>query len=225
MRVPTMAGAWHGTYTTWCVRAIALLALIGCTNEPKILPPREPPARTPPPITVPQLGVAQGYGRVVLHGTDGPMRVTARADQAFVAPGMHVPSTRTGDLCVTPCVVDLPTGQYKLYLVSADGSVPGGDVDTLQVRDGLTYYVRAPGRSEPRTWLPGVPFALVLVGAVALTGGLALLTGEDEAAQTTGFALLAGGGAAVVVGGVMYYDASRGTQQEGATTTWSQAPR
>jgi len=203
----------------------ALLALGSCTNEPKILPPRAPPPRSTPPVAVPPMPPGAGYGRVVLHVTDGPMHVTARADQAFVAPGMQVPSTRTGELCTTPCVVDLPMGIYKLYLVSADGSVPGGDVDTLQVREGVTYYVRAPGRSEPRTWLPAVPFALTVVGVVALTGGLFLLGGEDQAAQTTGVLLLVGGGAAVVTGGIMYYDASRGTQQAGATTTWSEAPR
>ena len=217
-------GRYEARPTRWAT-AFLLLALGACTNEPKILPPRTPPPRAAPPVAVPPMPPGAGYGRVVLHATDGPMRVTARADQAFVAPGMQVPSTRTGELCTTPCVVDLPQGVYKLYLVSTDGSVPGGDVDTLQVREGLTYYVRAPGRSEPRTWLPAVPFALTLVGAVALTGGLLLLSGEDQTAQTTGVLLLVGGGAAVVTGGIMYYDASRGTQQAGATTTWSEAPR
>jgi hypothetical protein len=202
---------------------LVVLGVVGCTNEPKLLPPRSAPAHVAPPIRVPDAPVPEGFGRVVLHGTDGPMRVSVRADESFIPPGMSVPPTRSGELCVTPCVVDLPAGRYKLFLVSADGSVPGGDVDALEVHQSrLNYYVRAPGRSEPRTWLPALPFALTLVGTVALAGGLVLLSADNDSTRTTGVALLAGGAVTVTVGGIFYYDASRGTQQEGATTSWQE---
>src|SRR5262245_10972846 len=109
------------TASTW----VLVFGLVGCTNEPKILPPRAPPPRAAPPISVPSVPVPEGFGRVVLHGTDGPMRISVRADESFIPPGMSVPPTRSGELCVTPCVVDLPAGRYKLFLVSDDGSVPG----------------------------------------------------------------------------------------------------
>ena len=190
-----------------------------------MLPPREPPVRVAPPVPVPPAPVAQGFGRVVLHATDGPMNVAARADETFIPPGMNVPPTRSGELCTTPCIVDLPVGRYKLYLVSADGSVPGGDVDMVEVREGLTYYVRAPGRSEPRTWVPALPVMITIVGTVALLGGVALLTSDDDSTRTGGALLLAGGGVAVVGGGIVYYDASRGTQQQGTTTIWREPER
>jgi hypothetical protein len=207
------------------VKYVAACGLvIGCTNEPKLLPPRSPPPRSEPPVSVPPAPLAQGFGRVVLHGTDGPMRISVRADESFIPPGMTVPPNRSGELCTTPCVADLPAGRYKLFLVSADGSVPGGDVDRLEVRQGgVNYYVRAPGRSEPRTWLPALPVLISIAGTVALIGGLGLLAANEDSNKTAGAVLLGAGAVAIVAGGIVYYDASRGTQQEGATTHWWQA--
>ena len=82
-----------------------------------------------PRVDMPTTAPAAGNARVVLHTTDGPMRVEARADLDFVPPGSNAPPTRFGELCVTPCVVDLPPGKYKLYLTSADGGYARGDVD------------------------------------------------------------------------------------------------
>ena len=207
----------------WSVRCAVLCvtALAGCTNEPKLLPPRTPPARSEPPISVPDAPVAPGFGRVVLHGTDGSMRVAVRADENFIPPGMTVPPNRSGELCVTPCVADLPAGRYKLFLVSADGSIPGGDVDTMEVRlGGINYYRRAPGRSEPRTWLPVLPTVMYIAGSIATIGGLILLSSEEDSNQAVGGVLMVGGLVTIIGGGIVYYDASRGTQQEGATTSW-----
>jgi len=151
------------------------------------------------------------------------MRISVRADESFIPPGMSVPPNRSGELCTTPCVADLPAGRYKLFLVSADGSVPGGDVDTLEVRKGgVNYYVRSPGRSEPRTWLPALPVVMSIAGSIALIGGLALLSTDEDSNKVAGGLLLGGGTIAIVAGGIVYYDASRGTQQEGATTSWWQ---
>jgi hypothetical protein len=213
-------GAYRGSGSVGCA-VLCMTVLAGCTNEPKVLPPRTPPPRAEPAVAVPDAPVAPGFGRVVLHGTDGPMRVAVRADESFIPPGMSVPPNRSGDLCVTPCVADLPAGRYKLFLVSADGAVPGGDVDNIEVRQGGTnYYVRAPGRSEPRTWLPVLPTVMYIAGSIAMLGGLIMLSAEDESNQAIGGVLLAGGAITIVGGGIVYYDASRGTQQEGATTSW-----
>jgi hypothetical protein len=220
------ASRWVCAGRRWLAGGVlgALLAC-GCAGEPKVLDPRAPPPREKPPVAVPPGPVAGGFGRVVLHGTDGSMNITARADETFIPPGMSVPPTRSGELCTTPCIVDLPVGRYKLYLVSADGSVPGGDVDSIEVREGLTYYVRAPGRSEPRTWVPALPVMITIAGAAALIGGAALLSADDDSTRTGGVLLLAAGGVAVVGGSIVYYDASRGTQQQGATTSWWEPAR
>jgi hypothetical protein len=196
------------------------IAMIGCTGEPRVLTPRAPPPRVHPPVTLRTEPLGPGQGRVVLHTTDGPMRVSVRADESFVPPGQAVPPTRSGELCITPCVSDLPAGRYKLFMVSADGSLPGGDVDVLDVREGgLNYHLRSPSQAEPRQWIPVLPVVMAVAGGLALAGGAALMT-APEPDRTAGALLLLGGGIAITAGGIVYYDASRGTQQEGATTHW-----
>lgn len=164
----------------------------------------------------------EGFGRVVLHGTDGPLRVTARADVAFVPPGMSVPPTRTGELCVTPCVLDLPQGHYRLFLSSADGSYEASDTDDMVVRNGVTYHVRAPGKFVPPTWLPVLPTVIVILATGAVVGGASLVSKGDGSQKTTGGILIGVGVAAGIGGGLLYYDASRGARQDGATTEWNE---
>jgi hypothetical protein len=208
---------------------VALLATqalfgLGCRGEPKALEPRAPPARQAPPVAIPELPVAAGYGRVVLHGTDGAMQITARSDTSFVPPGHPVPPNRTGDLCTTPCVADLPIGRYKLYMTSADGSYSRGDTDMLDVREGTNYYLRAPGRFEEPEWIPILPSVIVAVGVVALLSGAALVASDDGSQRTGGIVLMGGGIGIGILGGILAYDASRGAIQEGATTTWAEPP-
>jgi hypothetical protein len=149
------------------------------------------------------------------------MRITAQADTSFVPPGTGVPPTRTGELCsATPCVVDLPVGRYSLYLSSANGTFKHGDTDQLTVTEGLTYYVRSPGKYEPPTWLPWLPVLLVVAGVAVVTTGAVLAANDDSAVRTPGFVVLGGGVGLLTWGGIEYYDASRAKQQEGASTIW-----
>jgi len=203
--------------------AVLLTSGIGCKGEPKVLEPRSPPPHALPPIGLPSQPIPPGYGRVVLHSTDGPLRITARADVAFVPPGTNVPATRTGELCVTPCVADLPLGHYRLFMNSADGSYAQGDTDDLRVGEGVTYHVRAPGKFEPPTWLPVLPTVLVIVATGAFLGGVALVSQRDDSQRTTGFILMGAGVGVGVAGGILYYDASRGARQDGATTEWTES--
>lgn len=198
------------------------LLLVGCYGEPKVLEPRSPPPRQAPPVAVPGTPIPEGYGRVVLNGTDGPLKITARADQSFVPPGHPVPPNRTGELCVTPCVVDLPVGRYELYMTSADGTYARGDTDTLNVTEGLTQYERAPGKYVQPDWIPIAPTAVVILGALAALGGAGLVSSsESDSTRVAGGALLAGGVVTVGFGGVWLYDAKRGAIQAGATTQWT----
>jgi hypothetical protein len=152
----------------------------GCHGEPKTLEPRTPPPRGAAPVTLPPTPVPDGYGRVILNGSDGPMKITARADTTFVPPGHPVPPNRTGDLCTTPCIADLPVGRYELYMTSADGSYAHGDTDMLDVTEGVTHYERAPGKFVQPKWIPVLPTLVVAVGVAAALGGGALLTGKDD---------------------------------------------
>jgi hypothetical protein len=169
----------------------------------------------------PQYPPAAGYGRVLLHGTDGPMRIVAQADASFVPPGHSVPPTRTGDLCAsTPCVADLPVGRYKLYLSSADGAFKHGDTDDLTVTEGVTYYVRAPGRYEPPEWIRVYPLVLVTAAAALIVTGAVVAAENEGTPRAAGIAMLGGGAVLGVWGGIELYDASRAKQQDGATTVW-----
>jgi hypothetical protein len=206
------------------ILALCALVVVGCKGEPKVLEPRSPPPRATPPIALPSQPVPAGYGRVVLHGTDGRLRITARGDTAFVPPGTNVPPTRTGELCVTPCVADLPYGNYRLFMSSADGSYSQTDTDDLSVREGITYHVRAPGKYEPPTWLPVLPTVVLIAASVAVLGG-ATLASRDEENRTAGFVLIGAGVAVGIGGGLLYYDASRGARQDGATTEWNEPAR
>jgi hypothetical protein len=151
------------------------------------------------------------------------MHVVAQADRTFVPPGHSVPPTRTGDLCPsTPCVADLPVGRYKLYISSADGSFKHGDTDELNVTDGVTYYVRAPGRYEPPEWLRVFPVVLVTGAAALAIAGTVLAVNDDGSSQsrTAGYVMMGGGVAIGIWGGIELYDASRAKQQEGTSTVW-----
>jgi hypothetical protein len=203
--------------------AMTLAVFAGaCTGQPKQLPPRTAPPRQHPPVALPPAPPPEGLSRVVLHTTDGPMKITGKADTEFVPPGSNVPATRSGDLCTTPCVVDLPAGNYRLYLASADGTYSRGDVDDIVVHpDATNYYVRAPGRYEPAQWLHVIPSVLIIAGSILVVGGLALTRSENDSDQTTGLALMGGGFALTITGGILAYDESRGSVQEGKSTTWA----
>ena len=163
---------------------------------------------------------AAGLTRVVLDTTDGPMRVEARGDLEFVPPGGNLRPTRFGELCVTPCVVDLPAGKYKLYLTPAGGTYEHGDVDIMSLREGINYYVRAPGKFDPPQWIHVLPSLVLLSGITIFVVGAGFATSHDSGAQAIGWAFMAGGVGVTTAGGIYLYDASRGSTQEGATTSW-----
>jgi hypothetical protein len=181
-----------------------------------------------PSVQLPPSPPAAGNGRVVLDTTDGPMRVFMEADPSFVPPGAKAPPSRSGELCVTPCVADLPVGKYRLFM-SAEGGEQHGDTDDLLVGEGVTYYRRAPGKYTTPTIPEKVPPWLVIgLGAVLMPVGFALAV--SSAAPNGGSGdpvpglLLVGAGIGLGIGGgVWLYEASRATRQRGATTTWTEA--
>jgi len=190
----------------------------GCIGEPRVLPPRAPPAAIPPPVLLPAERPRAGLGRLVIWTTDGPMRVVAQGQRGFQA----APSagTREGDLCVTPCVVDVPPGPYRLYMRSDAGTGASGDVDDLLVSERLNYYVRAPGKFEHPTWVPGGATAIASLGLTLTIVGLLVAAGSRDS-RLPGLALTGLGLGVTIGGGVTVYEAQRGKIQQGATTTWS----
>jgi hypothetical protein len=207
--------------------ACALAGACGaCSGAPRQLEARTPPPRELPPVEMPATPPPEGHGRVVFDTTDGRMRVTAQYDPRFAPPGHVAPSSRTGELCDTPCVADLPLGTYRLFLSGQVGDGIRGDSDDLEVKEGVTVYRRAPGKYTTPTFgeaiLPGIVLA---VGLTAAAVGAAVMAQRDA----DGSAMVAGGttfglGVLISVGsGIWLYNATRAEQQEGSTTVWQHA--
>jgi hypothetical protein len=126
---------------------------------------------------------------------------------------------RSGELCRTPCVVDLPYGRYRLFL-SGIGA-PRGDSDDVEIAEGLNVYRRAPGSYETPTISNQIgPAAIVALGIVLATAGVVASAMEDS--HVAGPAMIGGGIALGIGGGIWTYNASRATRQDGATTFWRQ---
>ncbi len=196
------------------VFALALGAQ-ACAGEPRVLPPRTPPPRKMPYVNVPRERPQEGYGRVVLDAIDGPMQVTVEHDPSFkLSSEARLPS-RTGELCTTPCVVDLPVGRYRLYLFDTTGE-QRGDQDDLRVQSGLNVYRRAVGKYVTPSAGDRIAPTIVLVIAAGLAvAGVAFAVEEEEIAAI-GF--LGSGVALGIGGGIWAYQASRAIEQQGATT-------
>jgi hypothetical protein len=217
----TASASRRSTHRSLCVLCAATLASsVGCVGAPKILPPRTPPDAVPPPVALPSSPPENNRGRVVLFTTDGPMRVVAEAPKQFAATGAEPP--RSGELCVSPCVVDIPPGHYKLYLEGVQPGGPTGDVDDLQVNPGLNYYLRAPGKFDQPTWIPWGPTLIAIAGGLVATSGVLWAASSANGGSATPGLVVFGAGLGILIGaGVYTYDAQRGTIQQGATTQWS----
>jgi hypothetical protein len=183
------------------------------------LPPSPPPA---------------GEGRIVLDTTDGPMHLSMASDPSFVPPNARAAPSRAGELCLTPCVADLPFGKYRLFMTGENGE--HGDTDDLIVGEGLTVYRRAPGKYTTPTIPERVGPAILLgLGITLFTVGLVMASSSaaSSAAAPQGSSsgesavpglLLGGAGVALSIGGgVWLYEASRAIRQRGATTSWTES--
>ena len=194
--------------------------LVACAGEPVRLAPRTPPPRDTPRVALPATPPAPRYGRVVLEATDGPMRIAAKYDPSFVPPGGATEQGKSGELCVTPCVVDLPVGKYRLFLSATEAvDASSGDTDDLIVGEGVQIYRRAPGRYRTPQPIDAVgPAAVVILSIAAFTAGSVLVAKEDTRAPGVG--LIVGGAVGGILGSFWGYNAGRATQQDGATTAW-----
>ena len=196
------------------------LFVAGCAGEPRRLPPAEPPPRALPNVVISTAPIRPNYGRVVIDTVGGPMRVTAKFDPSFSPAGSSHERGVSGELCLTPCVVELPLGRYRLFFSATENSSSAlGDADDLVVNEGITIYRRAPGLYRTPSPVDGIaPAALLIAGVAAITAGA--LTSHNQADRSLGAGLVIGGSAAVIGGGLWGYEKSRATQRDGAATVW-----
>jgi hypothetical protein len=209
------------------------LSTAACAGEPRVIEPRTPPPHEIPSVQLPPYPPRPGEGRIVLDTTDGPMRLSMASDPSFVPPGASTAPSRAGELCLTPCVADLPFGKYRLFMTAENGE--HGDTDDLLVGQGLTVYRRAPGKYTTPTIADRIaPGALLVLGITLFSVGTVLAssaaassaTGSSSGESAVPGLLLAGAGVGLGIGGgIWVYEASRAIRQRGATTTWTEPLR
>jgi hypothetical protein len=229
MAAPSAVQGVSGMSCVRCVKAFVVPVSIGvsaCAGEPRTLEPRSPPPRQMPAVALPPTPLAPGQARVVFEGIDGPMRLSVQSDPTFVPPGADRAPSRVGELCVTPCVADLPAGRYRLFLAPT-GSVSSGDTDDITVSPGLTVYRRAPGKYETPSFANAIPPALLLTVSLVLTVWAPLIAAaSNDSGTRTGWLAVAGLAVAGDIGGGFWlYDSRRAIQQQGATTLWQESTR
>ena len=192
---------------------------MGCAAI-QVLPARTAPERVRPQLSLPEVPPDPGRGRVVIATTDGPMDVTARYVEPFS--GAATGGSTSGPLCRTPCTRDLPFGRYTLYLSGLESDKGRGDAVDLEVRQGLNFFLRAPGKYEtPESW-PSGSVMLVVGGSLLMVVGLAVVLSNAENSATLGggVATMVGGGVLTLLGASQAQP--RAIQQEGATTEWNE---
>lgn len=203
---------------------------VSCVADPILMPERCPPQAIAPPIPMPTTPPAPGMVRTVVHSTDGPTTVSARAEEHFDVPSNKFSFRRQNPLCVTPCVVDLPIGKYQLTFETPAGERLSQDTDTVELKPGVNYLVRAPGKNYP-SQAPVAPAWVLGAGITSFVVANFLFLGyphlEDENTKKTlgnvslGLNLIGLTGA--ISGAIWYHQEKyrlQGATQKGASTVW-----
>jgi hypothetical protein len=183
----------------------------------KTLPPRQAPAMAMPVVQLPSTPIPAGHGRVVIDTTDGPMEVVAQTEGTFTGGG----GSRSGFLCRTPCVVDLPLGSYKLFFSGLAHDEARGDVAPLHVQEGLNVLRRAPGKYESPKNDPVLGGLLLVTGTVLLTTGTVMIAADE----VPGGIALGTVGLGAGIGGAVVATPSPAEEQAGTTTAWNVPPQ
>ena len=164
-----------------------------------------------------------GFKRVALDVKDGPSRIEIKLSQPQIlntpAGPMMIGASGWTELCISPCVVDLPAGAHQLSFRELDGDRK--DTDTIRLVHDASVYRRALGEYSDSPVLAGAGYFLFFPGVLTFLTGLgALVAGSHEAgAIVTGV-----GGGLTLAGGLMWYFGIP-SKQDGATTHYPVNPR
>lgn len=184
------------------VATVCLLVGTACGTKHLPAPPR-PDANLP---GQPEVRAPQPPNRVLIH-TDQPARV------------LQSPDAR--ELCATtPCVVQLPSGEHELELVSREDEERRSTASVSSSREPSVVR-HTLGRQAERSWATPAGVILAILGVGAIVGGGVMFDIEQKAGSGTAFApALFLTGIAFSFGGGTLIWLDRPSVQPGATTQW-----
>jgi hypothetical protein len=221
------------------------LALVCCGCGVRTLPPREAPSKEVTPDVISPGPPKHGTGRLLLDTPDGHVRVDVMSEVNERLSWAMTRSATIGNtvyetwelkpdsdvvltpLCMTPCIVDLPPGEYVLRYQTLAPDEIHSDVERMTVTTEPTVHRRAVGRSTrsqdaflafflpPLMWVPGLVF-----GGVAVSNAVTAVDAEGARADklrgtSIGFGIA---GAVFLAAGIVAGYWIRPLEQEGATT-------
>ena len=180
------------------IAALSALLLVLCAGCARSLPPAATPQRIAPDISVDE-PVSEGRGRLVIDVVDGPAQiyhVHARAQQLQDETGERWSFSEVPEeLCVSPCIVELPLGNAMLGF-----PIAGTDWiqhDLVHISSEPAVYRRALARRDGPSAGYELAILTTVLSSLALVTGVALLPiglakGEDGVAFAGAITLGAG---------------------------------
>jgi hypothetical protein len=191
--------------------------LSGCV---KVHPPPPPPAAVLPGVAQPPSPPPIGHGRVVLDTVDRSSTAYVVEGTAYSTSGYTAVFNRM--LCRTPCVVDLPYGQYELRFVAG----PGLDA-SAQVAVAGDKAVRTKLAEKNGGGLAFVGHSLGILGAaLGAVGGIGWASSRGDGSDNAeGFGTISLVGVAILGFGVGLWFLDHPSYRPAATTQWNLTAR
>lgn len=157
-----------------CLAMISLMTAsavaLGCSTRVHAI--RTTPERVAPQVSLEPGEPQQGEGRVTIDVVDGPADVgLVRAQSTGVAWSTYSTAVSFGEnvmpVCTSPCVANLPYGNYRIKTSVLSDSSIGDSAGVLVVGQNPSVWRRAPTITKSR---PGLYWG----GFIMVTTGLAL---------------------------------------------------
>ena len=187
--------------------AVGMWLATGCsTSRP---PPPEVPARTPPQVAVTAPPAREGEGQVTLDAPPGRARVELLTYREPL------------QLCITPCVVNLPLGTRRLMFRDIDNDSGRQSAAFIQVGTRPSIVRHAMGRRTRD--VNGLAGGIILgvLGLSSTVAGIEALISGDTIGRGVGVIGTGMGLVLDLVAALLLGSAADPTVQPGATTQWT----
>lgn len=187
--------------------ALYLVSASACATV-KRLPTRSAPAPIVPNLQLPAAEPAAGMGRLIVDAEDGPMYVSA------VSVGATPATAKSQFTCLTPCVHDVPLGDYELYFAGLESDPTRYDKASVHVVPGTNVLRQASGKYEVANTFQPLPDLIAATGLVLTLASVN--TNLNEGFRVDYPALLSLGAALAIFG--LFTHSYADEAQDGAST-------